>query len=169
LFEDEFSLSNTATISYKWSKKGIQPKIDCKQKKRERQSVFGSYNYGTGQMTISFADRGNSKTFIKHLKKVLFQYRNISKIIMVLDNVKYHHSKKVKEWLMRNPKIEFFFLPPYSPDLNAVERAWWYMRKKITHNRYTKSLADRKICFWRMFSHFQKPNQELMTICEINY
>ena len=97
MFEDEFSLSNTATISYKWSKKGIQPKIDCKQKKRERQSVFGSYNYGTGQMTISFADRGNSKTFIKHLKKVLFQYRNISKIIMVLDNVKYHHSKKVKE------------------------------------------------------------------------
>lgn len=169
LYEDEFYLSYKATISYKWGKKGIQPQIACKQKKRERQSVFGSYNYGIGQMTISFADRGNSKTFIKHLKKVLYQYRSHSKIIMVLDNVKYHHAKRVKIWLAQNPKIEFFFLPPYSPDLNAIERAWWYMRKKITHNRYTKSLEERKKCFWRMFSHFQKPNQELMTVCEINY
>lgn len=120
-------------------------------------------------MTISFADSGNSRTFIKHLKKVLYQYGGHSKIIMVLDNVKYHHAKRVKEWLARNPKIEFFFLPPYSPDLNAIERAWWYMRKKITHNRYTKSLTERKKCFWKMFSHFQKPNQELINVCVVNY
>jgi hypothetical protein len=83
LYEDEFSLSNTATISYKWGQKGVQPRVDCKQSQRERESVFGSYNYGTGQMTISFADRGNSKTFIKHLKKVLRQYKNNSKIIIL--------------------------------------------------------------------------------------
>jgi len=108
LYEDEFSLSNTTTVSYKWGKKGIQPQIQCKQKKRERQSVFGGYNHGTGQMTISFADSGNSRTFIKHLEKVLYQYGGHSKIIIVLDNVKYHHAKRMKEWLARNPK--FFFL-----------------------------------------------------------
>ncbi|MGQ9847364.1 MAG: transposase [Bacteroidales bacterium] len=48
---------------------------------------------------------------------------------MVLDNVRYHHAKKLK-WQIKQ-KQEFFFLPPYSPSLNAVERAWWYMRKKI--------------------------------------
>ena len=42
---------------------------------------------------------------------------------MVLDNVRYHHAKKLKIWLAKNPKLELFFLPPYSPDLNAVERA----------------------------------------------
>jgi hypothetical protein len=77
-------------------------------KKRERQSVFGGYNHGTGQMAISFADSGNSRTFIKHLEKVLYQYGGHSKIIIVLDNVKYHHAKRMKEWLARNPK--FFFL-----------------------------------------------------------
>lgn len=169
LYEDECSLSNTATLGYKWSQKGSQPIIAQKQSKRERQTVFGSYNYNTGQITVSFADKGNSKTFKKHLQKVLYEYRDYPKIIMVLDNVKYHHAKRIQNWLKKQDKLELFFLPPYSPDLNAVERAWWYMRKKITHNRYVKSLNERKIEFWKMFSHFQVPNQELKTVCEINY
>jgi transposase len=162
-------MSNTATIGYQWSKKGQQPQITCKQSKRERQTGFGSLNYDTGQITVSFASKGNSLTFKKHLKKVLFHYRAASKIIMVLDNVAYHHANRIKSWLQQNPKLEMFFLPPYSPDLNAVERAWWYMRKKITHNRFLKTLKERKAAFWKMFSHFLKPNAELKTVCEINY
>ena len=169
LYEDECSMSNTATVSYKWSLKGKQPIIECKQNKRERQTVFGSYNYGSGEITISFADKGNANTFKKHLKKVLDKYKKTPKIIMVLDNVKYHHAKKLKLWLSKIQKLEFFFLPPYSPDLNAVERAWWYMRKKITNNRYINTLSERKIEFWKMFSHFQKPNEELKNVCEIKY
>lgn len=169
LYEDECSMSNTATVSYGWSKKGKQPQIQCKQRKRERQTVFGSYNYDTGQITVSFADRGNSHTFKKHLKKILAVYKGAPKIILVLDNVAYHHAKKIGAWLERHPVLELFFLPPYSPDLNAVERAWWYMRKKITHNRYLKTLKERKVAFWKMFSHFLKPNDELKIVCEINY
>ena len=169
LYEDECSLSNTATVSYKWNKKGRQPAVICKQRNRERQTVFGSYNYDSGQMTVSFADKGNSKTFKKHLKKILKVYTGNHKIILVLDNVKYHHAKLIKIWLSKQKRLELFFLPPYSPDLNAVERAWWYMRKKITHNRFMKSLTERKIEFWKMFSHFQKSNEELKIICEINY
>jgi transposase len=169
LFEDECSLSNTATIGYQWSKKGQQPQVVCKQRKRERQTLFGSYNYDSGQITTSFADRGNSHSFKKHLKKILWTYREAPQIIMVLDNVAYHHAKKITAWLEKNPKLSFLFLPPYSPDLNAVERVWWYMRKKITHNRYLKSLKERKVEYWKMFSHFQKPNCELKIVCEINY
>lgn len=156
-------------MGYSWSSKGEQPLIARKQRNRERQTAFGSLNYDTGQITVSFADKGNSISFKKHLKKVLFQYKSFSKILMVLDNVAYHHAKKIKAWLQRHPKLELFFLPPYSPDLNAVERAWWYMRKKITHNRFVKSLKERKALFWKMFSHFLKPNIELKTVCEINY
>ena len=84
-------------------------------------------------------------------------------------NVAYHHAHKIRNWVEKHPKLELYFLPPYSPDLNAVERAWWYMRKKITHNRFIKSLKERKAVFWKMFSHYQKPNKELKLICEINY
>ncbi len=169
LYEDEISLSNTATVSYKWGLKGKQPKVSCKQRKRERQTVFGSLNYGTGKITISFENKGNGKTFKKHLKKVLREYKDAPKIFLVLDNVKYHHAKRISKWIAKQEKLELVYLPPYSPDLNAIERVWWYMRKKITHNRYMKTLKERKIEFWKMFSHFQKPNETLKIICEINY
>lgn len=169
LFEDEFSLSNTATVSYQWAKKGKQPKVLCKQRKRERRTAMGSYNFDTGQMTVTFHQSGNYKSFKKHLKKVLYTYRKHSKIIMVVDNVRFHHAKLLKKWLLKNPKLELVYLPPYSPELNPVERVWWYMRKKITHNRYVQSMDQRLIAFWKMFSHFQKPNSELLKVCEINY
>lgn len=130
---------------------------------------MGSYNFETGQMTVTFHQRGNYKSFKKHLKKVLDIYRNHSKIIMVVDNVRFHHAKLLKKWLLKQLKIEVVYLPPYSPELNPIERAWWYMRKKITHNRHVQSMDQRSIAFWKMFSHFQKPNSELMKVCEINF
>jgi len=130
---------------------------------------MGSYNFETGQITVNFHQKGNYQSFKKHLKKVLYTYREHSKIIIVVDNVRFHHAKLLKIWLKKKPQLEIVYLPPYSPDLNPIERAWWYMRKKITHNRYVKSLKERIDLFWKMFSRFQKPNQELRTVCEINF
>lgn len=169
MFEDEFSLSNTASVSYKWAKKGEQPKIKCKQRRRERNTAMGSYNFETGQITVSFHNRGNYQSFKNHLKKVLYTYRNHSKIIIVVDNVRFHHAKLLKKWLQNKPKLEVVYLPPYSPELNPIERAWWYMRKKITHNRYVQTLKERRSIFWQMFSKFQKPNEELLRVCEIKF
>ena len=42
---------------------------------------------------------------------------------MILDNLRVHHSKPVKAWLEENKdKIECFYLPSYSPELNPEER-----------------------------------------------
>jgi transposase len=169
LFEDEFSLSNTATLGYQWAPKGKQPQVLTKQRGRERLTGMGSLNYYSGQITVSFHQKGNYQSFKRHLKKVLHDYEASSSIIMVVDNVRFHHAKLLKKWLHQHPKLELMYLPPYSPELNPVERAWWYMRKKITHNRFISSMQDRKKAFWQLFSHFQKPNKKLTTICEISY
>lgn len=85
--------------------------------------------------------------------------KNKGKIIIVLDNVRYHHAAILKPFLFNNrKKLELIFLPPYSPDLNPIERFWWYMRKNITHNRSFDSLKTRKIHFWKLMSHYAKPN-----------
>jgi hypothetical protein len=60
-------------------------------------------------MTINFKERGNAKTFKEHLKKVLHDYKNHSKIILVLDNVRRHHAKKIKSWIIKNEKIELYY------------------------------------------------------------
>lgn len=169
LFEDEFSLSNTATISYSWAPVGKQPKVCSKQRGRERQTTFGSVNIRTGQMVINFAEKGNYKSFRKHLKNILSTFSSAPKIVLVLDNVRYHHAKRLKQFLENNKRLELIYLPPYSPDLNPIERVWWYMRKSITHNRFMVSLEERKARFWQMFSHYLKPNQKILNICAINY
>lgn len=164
-------MSNTAVVSYKWSKKGEQPVIVQKQNRRERHTLFGAVNPITGEVIVQKAEKGNAKTFKKYLKKVLHYYKNSKgKIHMVLDNVRYHHAKALHAFLTANKdKIELHFLPAYSPDLNPIERVWWYMRKKISNNRYVGSLKDRMKQFWKMFSHFQIPNDFIVNLCNLNY
>jgi len=169
LFEDEFSLSNTATVSHGWALKGQQPIVKCIQKCKERQTVFGSVQPKTGKMVISFANRGNYQSFKKHLKKVLWEYREAPKIVMILDNVRFHHARLLKVFLQKHTKLELMYLPAYSPELNPIERAWWFMRKSITHNRFILSLKERKVLFWKMFSHFFCSNEKMKLICAINY
>ena len=103
------------------------------------------------------------------LKNILSTFSSAPKIVLVLDNVRYHHAKRLKQFLENNKRLELIYLPPYSPDLNPIERVWWYMRKSITHNRFMVSLEERKARFWQMFSHYLKPNQKILNICAINY
>jgi transposase len=114
---------------------------------------------------------GNAQSFKKFLKKILRHYRHSKgKITIALDNVRYHHAKSLKPFLEKNKtKLELMFLPPYSPDLNPIERVWWHMRKKITHNRYTETMQDRLKAFWKMFSYYQVPNQEIVDVCNISF
>lgn len=44
------------------------------------------------------------------------------KVFLILDHLRVHHSKPVKEWVAKNKKIELFYLPSYSPELNPEER-----------------------------------------------
>ena len=40
-----------------------------------------------------------------------------------MDNMKSHHAKAVKN-LLDSPEIRYIYLPPYSPDLNPIEKLW---------------------------------------------
>jgi transposase len=164
-------MSNTAIVSYKWSEKGKQPQIKQKQYKRERLTLFGSVNPIDGKVIVQRSETGNAKTFKKYLKKVLRCYKNTNGMIhVILDNVRFHHAKLLKPFLEKHKnKLQLFFLPAYSPDFNPIERVWWYMRKKISNNRYVESLDKRMVAFWKLFSHYQKPSNFITNICNVKY
>jgi putative transposase len=88
------------------------------------------------------------------------------KVYMVLDNVRFHHAKRLKPILEKyKHKIELFFLPSYSPDLNPVERVWWLMRKKVTHNRWVQSM-DKRIEDFNLWVENVSPTK-IMNICNL--
>ena len=67
-----------------------------------------------------YQDTMNAKTFLKFVKRLIKDATQ--KNFLVLDNLRVHHSKVVKEWVGdHKDKIELFFLPSYSPELNPDE------------------------------------------------
>ncbi|MDR2651112.1 MAG: transposase [Prevotellaceae bacterium] len=54
----------------------------------------------------------------------------------MLDNATYYHKKDVEAYRQKLGNIEFVFLPPYSPNLNIIERIWKFFKKKILYNKF---------------------------------
>lgn len=105
------------------------------------------------------ADKGNTVSFFSFLVKVIRNYQG-QKVVMVVDNVKYHHAKRLKPLVEKyKDKIELVYLPAYSPDLNPIERIWWYMRKKIAHNRYLETMNERILKFNAFMTAFENENE----------
>jgi len=57
------------------------------------------------------------------------------------------------------------FLPPYSPELNPIERVWRITRRQITHNRYFESVEDLEIALTSHFAKWEQPNNALNVLC----
>jgi transposase len=52
---------------------------------------------------------------------------------VVMDNAAFHRSQKTKE-LIESVGCKLVFLPPYSPDLNPIEKFWANMKRWIKNN-----------------------------------
>lgn len=62
-------------------------------------------------------------------------------IYVILDNAAYQKCKKVKAAAEKN-NINLIYLPPYSPNLNLIERLWKFLRKEIMLNKYYMTFSD---------------------------
>lgn len=132
--------------------------MEQKQRKRERRTLFGCIDPVTGIVHTDVAEKGNTKTFFKFILKVTKEYSEY-KVVMVVDNVRYHHARRLKPILEKfKNRIELVYLPAYSPDLNPIERVWWYMRKKIAHNRYIETMEERLTKFNELMNQFKSEN-----------
>ena len=106
----------------------------------ERRTLFGAVNLKTGKLFGQIVERGNTTTFRKFLEIVL--HRNPrGEIVLILDNVRFHHAKALRAFRKFHPRLHFLFLPPYQPKLNPQEMVWQIMRRHVTHNRYYKTFA----------------------------
>ena len=52
-------------------------------------------------------------------------------MVVIMDNASFHKSEKVKK-MIENAKCRLLFLPPYSPELNPIEKFWANLKKLVT-------------------------------------
>jgi transposase len=91
-----------------------------------------------------------------------------NKVYLVLDGAAYNRSKKVRD-LAKELGIRLIYLPPYSPNLNPIERLWKFMKKKVTANRYYEEFDDFKNNLMEFFRGIRKYRSELETLITDNF
>lgn len=115
------------------------------------------------------ADKFNGQTFADFLSYLEEKSRLEGRKVMVIsDNAKYHHAKMHKEWRQgKEPAFVILYLPPYSPDLNPIERVWKLTRRLCMHNRYFDSLQCVVDAVEACFQRWTEPNDDLRRLCSI--
>ena len=105
---------------------------------RKRYNVLGAYsNRDTSLITITNEDYVNSDTIVELLIKINNVHPD-SKVTLVMDNARYQRCNKVMD-KAKDLGIHLLFLPPYSPNLNLIERLWKFTKKKCLYNKYYES------------------------------
>jgi len=112
---------------------------------RKGVGYFGAVRLRDGKLVYQIEEgKFNAMTFHVFLKRLRqASSRSGRRVIVITDNAKYHHAKLHLNW--RNQQASNFildFLPPYSPDLNPIERLWKLTRRLCLHNRYFPTLDD---------------------------
>jgi transposase len=133
---------------------------------RKSMALFGAVSSNTGELVSMDATIFNAETFLLFLNKVAGSKKRGKKIILILDNARYHHATMIQPWLKKNSrKIQLFFLPPYSPDLNNIERVWKMTRRVCTHNRYFARMDELLEVVKKQMKIWSRPNETLRKLC----
>jgi transposase len=85
------------------------------------------------------------------------------RVLMVMDQASWHKSNT----LVVPDNIKLIYLPPYSPELNPVERLWQYLKDNVLKNRVYDTLDDleEKVC---SFIKGFEPHV-IQSVCNVNY
>lgn len=163
-FEDECHFKLTLTLIRAWFLAGTIPQIKSPVD-RFKLSVYGAMGRN-GQLIILSEENFDADSFKRFLENILEKVKTDKKILLVLDNARYHHAKKLKEYINSiKDRLELFFLPAYSPDINAIEMCWKKTRRGVTHNRYFSTLKEMENELQNFWDRFKEPNEELAKLC----
>ncbi len=90
------------------------------------------------------------------------------RVVVISDNAKYHHSRLHLTWRQQQePSFALDFLPPYSPELNPIERVWKLTRRLCLHNRYFGFLESVIDAVELQLQPWSQSNDTLRRLCAI--
>jgi transposase len=109
-----------------------------------------------------------AQTFEAFLKQLLKHRARGKRIVIVLDNARYHHAVSLAPLTRKYRRVlTLLFLPPCSPQLAPIERVWKLARRLATHNRYFATLDELLAAVDSCFERWRRPNSVLRRLCGI--
>jgi transposase len=141
-FADGVHPTMATKITYGWIRKGTDKPIMTSSSKT-KMNLFGSISLETMNITIDAYETIDSIAIDQHFQKLRQKYPKAPKIHLILDQGSYNTSKQTKESAEKY-NIVLHHLPPYSPNLNPIERLWKIMNEHARNNRYFQTAAEFK-------------------------
>jgi transposase len=161
-FVDAAHLLHNAVPGRGWIKRTTTVELKTNSG-RNRFNVLGAYSPDDHSLiSIEGTESCDAEMVCRLLHKV--RAANPGQVLLlVLDNVRYQRTRRVRA-LARRLRIRLLFLPPYSPNLNLIERFWKFLRKKIMRNTYYATFADFQAAIQRLLANLSSYRDELTTL-----
>ena len=135
---------------------------------RKSVACFGAVSLRTGKFIRAMCEKFDAVTFESFLKKLLRHRSRGKRMVIVLDNARYHHAILLAPLLRQYRKVlSLLFLPPCSPQLAPIERVWKLVRRMATRNRFFATLGELLIAVEQCFDRWRHSNPLLRRLCGI--
>ena len=149
-FIDGVHPTHNVQPAYGWIKKGVRKEIPANTG-RSRLNLSGVVDVVTHNVLVQEDQTLNAESTIRFFQKIEEAYTEKCKIHIFCDNAPYYRNKEVKQYL-ETSKILLHFLPPYSPNLNPIERLWKWMKERVIYNTYYEHFEDFKGAVFGFFA-----------------
>jgi len=160
-FLDEARFGLMTTISRIWAEKGKPLKVKVKQG-RKNFHFAAAVSPFTGEAVMAPFPLLCVETMASFLKLIGQSFPD-KIILLIMDGAGWHTSPK----LVVPDNIRIVKLPPYSPDLNPIEKLWKHIRQEALHNRLFESLDELFAAVSDALSRLGV--SDLMRICACHY
>jgi transposase len=168
-FLDECHFQQHGSRSFMWVPPEDVDPIVFLAPTRKSIGIMGAVCAADGRLVTMTQERFNASSFLFFLEKLLRHRRSNRRLIVVLDNARYHKASDIQPWLWdHRDLLRLDFLPPYSPELNNMERVWKLTRRLCTHNRFFPILRELLYVVTEQLARWQKPNRILHQLCAVN-
>lgn len=136
-FQDEARVGQQGTLTRVWAKKGTRPRAP-RDRRYDWAYIFGAACPQHGKGAALVLPRADAEAFNLHLKEISRRVAQGAHAVVLIDGAGYHGAGALEV----PDNITLIRLPPYSPELNAAENIWEYLRKNKLANAVFETYDD---------------------------
>ena len=167
-FADAAHPTHNTRCTRAWTEKGAQRPLPTVSG-RERVNLNAALNaHCPTQVHVHETDCVNAHSTKSLYEQLLAAHPDGTPIYVVCDNARYYKNQELTAWLQGKP-ITQVFLPPYSPNLNLIERLWKFLRQKIINATFYRTKGQFRQAVLGFFNRLDEFGHELASLLTLNF